>query len=198
VTNPKNTSYKEVDWIVLSGGEPMLHPGIVERILDFSKNLGFKTCLYTNGTSEGSSEHIRHFVEDGFLDAVNLDYKWKMSDDRMTYSSYIEWARNLKTLLGGVSSGSVTHLRINTTLLKSYHTPDIMVDMKRTLVEMMKPDSPDIPIVRRRGSEWAAGITWSLETFFNDGGKIPTLGDLPPSETPSQFDVKQIILRMGS
>lgn len=60
-----------VDSVVITGGEPTLHPHIARIILDI-KELGFLVKLDTNGTNY---ETLQYLVERGLVDYVAMDIK---------------------------------------------------------------------------------------------------------------------------
>lgn len=61
----------KLDGVVISGGEPTLHPDLPEFIKKI-KDLGFKVKLDTNGTNPAM---LRELVEDKLLDYVAMDIK---------------------------------------------------------------------------------------------------------------------------
>ena len=60
-----------LDGVAVTGGEPLLHPGISE-LLGEIKALGFSVKLDTNGTFPG---RLREIVEAGLADRVAMDIK---------------------------------------------------------------------------------------------------------------------------
>jgi len=184
--------FLEVDWMTFSGGEPTLQPEVLKDTLKRAKWLGFKTCLYTNGTADKCDELLSDVLRRDLLDAVNLDLKWDLHHPQFGYTEWTRWHTSFMTLKGALDMSKISHLRINTTVMKSYHTSEVMRNIKNLIWRTSYQRYPTIAI--RRGSPWEPGFTWSIEPFFNDGGKVKTLGDLAPSESPTQYDLKKILL----
>ncbi len=60
-----------IDGVVVSGGEPTLHPGL-DELLDRIKAAGFKTKLDTNGLKPGA---LQDLCRRGLVDMVAMDVK---------------------------------------------------------------------------------------------------------------------------
>ena len=61
-----------IDSVIVSGGEPTIHPEALEEILKLAKKYELKTMIQTNG----SQPHvIRKLLEENLLDYVALDFK---------------------------------------------------------------------------------------------------------------------------
>lgn len=60
-----------LDGVVVSGGEPLLQPGVTD-LLRFLKGLGYRVKLDTNGLRP---DLLRQFVQDGLLDYAAIDWK---------------------------------------------------------------------------------------------------------------------------
>lgn len=67
-----------LDGLCLTGGEPLLHPGLLEFVAQV-RALGFKVKLDTNGTRP---EPLAALLSAGLLDYVALDYKAPLSKYR--------------------------------------------------------------------------------------------------------------------
>jgi pyruvate-formate lyase-activating enzyme len=181
-----------VDWVTISGGECLLHPDEVERLLRKATGLGLKTCLYTNGAIEEIWKVLKKLARLGLLKAVNLDYKWSVKDPELGYSLALSWAFSLKTLVTAYEAGEIERLRINTTVLRSRHTIDKLRSMKSFLFKTLSPNEK--PVITTRGeSNWSLPLSWTLESFFNDGGKIETLDPIDPLEAMSPTELKSLI-----
>jgi len=61
----------KLDAVVVTGGEPTLHPDLLEFLSDV-KNLGFKVKLDTNGTNP---DMLNRGLEEGLIDYVAMDIK---------------------------------------------------------------------------------------------------------------------------
>jgi pyruvate formate lyase activating enzyme len=76
---------KQKDWVgnvVVTGGEPTIHPALPETIKSL-KNAGFQVKLDTNGSNPGM---VRHLVEQGLVDYVAMDIKGPLPN-------YARWCR---------------------------------------------------------------------------------------------------------
>lgn len=60
-----------LDGVVVSGGEPTLHPDL-PHFIRLIKQLGFQVKLDTNGTNP---EMVRHLIDAGLVDFVAMDVK---------------------------------------------------------------------------------------------------------------------------
>lgn len=65
--NPMHTA------VVISGGEPTIHPGGLEDALSYiKKELGLKTKLFSNGVNILT---LKTLLDKGLLDALSIDFK---------------------------------------------------------------------------------------------------------------------------
>jgi pyruvate formate lyase activating enzyme len=189
LTGP-NGKFNTVDWIVFSGGECTLHKDDLYKLMKVSSDIGLKNCLYTNGTSKKLSEA----VDFDLVSAVNIDYKWPISDiGRFGFSKFTTWTENFRYLLKIFSEGKINYLRANTTIMRSYHNKDVLFSMLRVLQKILDTDyDGTLNIDVRNG--WKTTLMWSIQPFFNDNGKMKTLEDISPSEQPSKAYVSQMII----
>jgi pyruvate-formate lyase-activating enzyme len=184
--------FLKVEWLVFSGGECSLHPEVLKRLLEESKSIGLKNCVYTNGTVEGSSGRLKELLKDGLVQAINLDYKWDVHHSEYPYSKVSEWINSLTVSIGALEMNLLEKLRINTTLLKSYHTSEVLKSMKSLMFKVLRPYEE--PIVGARLIEgWKNRFSWTLESFFDGGGKIPTLEKVNSMEALSDREIAELI-----
>jgi pyruvate formate lyase activating enzyme len=184
-------SYKKVDWIMCSGGECTQYPEELRRLLSYAKGLDFKTGIYTNGTVPDVSDLIDSLTRDRLLDVVNLDYKWDVKNPEFSYTRFADWSKSFMTLLSELESERIQRLRINTVVMNSYHTRDVLGSMKNVLWGLIGPQEK--PVIGLQSEiDWRAAFSWTLEPFFSYDGTIPTLDPIPPSETPSTAMLKAL------
>ncbi len=60
-----------LDAVVVSGGEPTLLPGLIDKLRDI-KSLGYEIKLDTNGTNP---ELVKEYIDFGLIDYVAMDIK---------------------------------------------------------------------------------------------------------------------------
>ncbi len=114
-----------LDGVVVSGGEPLLHPDIAE-FLKKVKELGYKVKIDTNGTKP---EMLKKLVNDGLVDYVAMDIK----NSPEQYKS----ATGVDGLLEAVTeskdfllSGNVEY-EFRTTVVKGIHTKEQLVSLAK-------------------------------------------------------------------
>jgi len=61
-----------LDGVVISGGEPTIHPFSLLAMLDSIKAIGLPVCLHTNGLSEGLIERL---LDEDLVRLVAMDIK---------------------------------------------------------------------------------------------------------------------------
>ena len=112
----------KIDAIVITGGEPLIHPDIIDKIKEIKK-LGYKVKLDTNGTNP---KLLIKLIEDRLIDYVAIDIK-------NTASKYSLTSGVPNINLSSVSD-SIKYLinhkfphEFRTTLIKEFHTLDDIV-----------------------------------------------------------------------
>lgn len=83
-----------LDGVVISGGEPTIHPDLVSMCKTI-KQMGFKVKLDTNGSRP---EMIRHLIDKGHLDYIALDIK----ADPTKYPLFIQKDCDPDTILSSI------------------------------------------------------------------------------------------------
>lgn len=66
-----------VEYVQVSGGEPVLHPHTIKEIFKIAKDIGLKTSVDTNGTRPLV---IRDLIREKLLDHLAIDIKHKFND----------------------------------------------------------------------------------------------------------------------
>ncbi len=105
-----------IDAVVISGGEPTLHPELREDIKQI-KELGYLLKLDTNGTN---SQMLEQLLREGLLDYVAMDIK-----------APVEYKRYLQAC-GKLSSAAFFQIRNSINLLNNLS--DVQVEFRTTVV----------------------------------------------------------------
>jgi pyruvate formate lyase activating enzyme len=120
-----------IDAVVISGGEPTLHPELISDIEQI-KALGFKVKLDTNGTNP---EMLAQLLERNLLDYVAMDVKHELE-----YRQYQQAAGKLSSEAFFHIKGSINLLRnadidveFRTTVVPVLHQPEDIVNIARAL-----------------------------------------------------------------
>lgn len=112
-----------LDGVVVTGGEPTIHPSLPEALQDFRK-LGLQIKLDTNGTNPGM---LGQLISRGLVDTVAIDIKAPLEPFRYGEATGV---RCSSAMIGHIrqscqlirSSGIEAVFR--STLVKGLHTPD--------------------------------------------------------------------------
>jgi len=128
--------WNEVDWITISGGEPLCSD--IKELMDimsYAKKKGFKVCIYTTGLYPDKIEKLA-FTSLWTVDFFHIDYKYydvmmhkEYDVDRKTLNSIHKIARECKN--------AKFTMCINTTVMKSVHTDDVLFFMKNELERVL-------------------------------------------------------------
>ena len=114
-----------LDGVVVSGGEPLLHPDIAE-FLKKVKELGYKVKLDTNGTKP---EMLKKLVNDGLVDYVAMDIKNSPEQYKSAtgVDGQVDAVTESKDFL---LSGNVEY-EFRTTVVKGIHTKEKLVSLAK-------------------------------------------------------------------
>ena len=114
-----------LDGVVVSGGEPLLHPDIAE-FLKKVKELGYKVKIDTNGTKP---EMLKKLVNDGLVDYVAMDIKNSPEQYKSAtgVDGILEAVTESKDFL---LSGNVEY-EFRTTVVKGIHTKEQLVSLAK-------------------------------------------------------------------
>lgn len=155
VLNFLSTRRGLLDGVVLSGGEPLLHPNAPE-FLARVRALGFSIKVDTNGCYP---EALSHILEAGLADYVAMDLK----NSPARYGETV-----------GVKNFDLAPIRESLRLLK---TSGIPYELRTTVVrELHTPEE-----IRAMG-EWAQGAPVYCLQRFVDSGNLISPGLHAPSE----------------
>ncbi|EKE00908.1 MAG: pyruvate formate-lyase activating enzyme [uncultured bacterium] len=107
---------KKIDGVVITGGEPTIHPGLVLFIKKI-KNLGYKIKLNTNGTNPSC---IKELIKQGLLDYIAMDVKapFAIYDKLCGTTTFPD---DIKTSIELISSSKIAH-EFRTTFAKKWLT----------------------------------------------------------------------------
>ena len=109
------TRVNKLDGVAISGGEPLLQPGIVDFIKKI-KNMGFKVKLDTNGTSP---EILKHLIKEKLIDYVAMDIKNCIEKYPLTTGCALD-INNILQSIEILLSGEVDY-EFRTTVVKELH-----------------------------------------------------------------------------
>ena len=118
-----------IDGVVITGGEPTLHPGL-PSLLAAIKGQGFKTKLDTNGHRPGV---MRDLIQAGLVDFVAMDLKAPL--EPLAYPRATGRAvdlQKLQTSLDLLIWGDTPH-EIRSTIWPAWHGPDELRSMADTV-----------------------------------------------------------------
>lgn len=120
-----------IDGVVIIGGEPTIHPGLVEFCRSL-KDKGLKVKLDTNGTNP---DIMKELLDENLVDYVAMDVKAPLNQDK--YSRVVgkkvngEVAKIKETIQVVISSG-VDH-EFRTTVVPTFHETQDIEDIAKTL-----------------------------------------------------------------
>ncbi len=118
-----------IDGVVVSGGEPTLHPGL-PRLLELIKAEGFAVKLDTNGSRP---QVLRRLVEGGLVDMVAMDLKAPL--DEFAYGRAAGGAVDLEAVrssLEYLKACGIAH-EFRSTIWPDWHGPRELQVMAREL-----------------------------------------------------------------
>ncbi|MCQ2795514.1 MAG: anaerobic ribonucleoside-triphosphate reductase activating protein [Bacilli bacterium] len=112
----------KIDAVVITGGEPLIHPDIVDKIKEI-KEMGYRIKLDTNGTNP---KLMIKLIEDKLIDYVAIDIKNSVNKYPLTSGSpNINMASILSSIQYLINHKFPHEFR--TTLIKEFHTLDDMI-----------------------------------------------------------------------
>jgi pyruvate formate lyase activating enzyme len=122
------TRTKQIEGIVISGGEPTLHRDLPTFIKKF-KALGFATKLDTNGTNP---EMLSELIDAQLLDFVAMDIKQIWS--RYAFSAGLDFVpiEKIQQSVTLLLNGSIDY-EFRTTVIKDFHNPTDIIDISKQI-----------------------------------------------------------------
>lgn len=118
-----------IDGVVVSGGEPTLHPRLGD-LLEEVRSTGFKIKLDTNGSRP---EVVRELCQEGLVDMVAMDLKAPL--EPMVYARAAGKKVDVEKVaatLNYLRSGGTSH-EIRSTLWPAWHGQSELTDMARAV-----------------------------------------------------------------
>ena len=116
---------KMLDAVVITGGEPTLHqnlPIIIKKI----KDLGYLIKLDTNGTNP---KMLKELIDNKLIDYVAMDIKTSFNNYNLVTNTLNPLIDNVKESLNILKTTNINY-ELRTTLVKEYHSKDIILEMK--------------------------------------------------------------------
>ena len=108
-----------LDGIVLSGGEPLMHPDAVD-FLEKVRNLGFSIKVDTNGSYP---EMLETILQRGLADYVAMDIKNRPEKYAETVGIPGFSTENVEKSLSLLRSSGIPY-ELRTTVVRQFHTPE--------------------------------------------------------------------------
>jgi len=109
-------NFTETDWLIISGGEPLNNEAyILREILKCARSIKLKTGIYTTGIYPEKIKELYYLI-----DYFHIDFKCNNNIDEKT----IETVRFLED--------KAEYLHVNFTVMKKYHSKEIIDVTKRT------------------------------------------------------------------
>ena len=185
-------SFHTYDWVVLSGGEPLLNADTCEQFLSEVRRISngddspIKTGVFTSGTKY---DELKDLVSKGLLDYVHVDYKLKPEDlekygfddkDRAAFEKTVKYVTKQYV------EKRIEYLKFGTVLTKQDATPDYVVDMIREASRTF----PVQPTYLLKEEQTRDKFVWEFVDFFQGSGDAKVLDPEYTRET-SQWDAAQ-------
>ena len=105
-----------LDAVVVSGGEPTLLPGLIDKLKDI-KSLGYEVKLDTNGTNP---ELVEEYIKTGLIDYVAMDIKNSEEKYAITSGVKIVPMDKIKQTIQLLMNSGIDY-EFRTTLVNEFH-----------------------------------------------------------------------------
>jgi organic radical activating enzyme len=194
--NTTGGTFTKVDYVTFSGGECTIQINTLLMFLKVAKECGLKTAVYTNGCTK-NTDAVLNAIRSDLINALYLDYKWPKETYIAEYG--VETWKRLSSFIKDLTSiwfddeemvaGKWECWHLNTTILRSVHN-------FRVLSQMRKELSPNWTMCLREDAR--SNRVWTIENFYNDNGKIKTLGDLPNTERFYSNELASLLIDLQS
>ena len=117
-----------LDAVVVSGGEPTLLPGLVDKLKDI-KSLGYEVKLDTNGTNP---ELVKEYIDSGLIDYVAMDIKNSLKKYPMTCGVKQIDEEKIKNTIKILMDSKIGY-EFRTTLVDEFHKESDMDEMGKLI-----------------------------------------------------------------
>ena len=117
-----------LEGIVITGGEPLLHPEL-ENFISRVREIGYKVKLDTNGSLP---DRLKDLVSKGLLDYVAMDIKNSFEKYPQTVGTDRVNIQDIEESIDFLLAGSVPY-EFRTTLTAELHTPQDIVSIARRI-----------------------------------------------------------------
>lgn len=128
-----NSRKKMLDAVVITGGEPTLHP-ILPDVIKKIKELGFKIKLDTNGTNPSM---LKELIDNKLIDYVAMDIKTSLNNYHIVTGTVNPLLDKVKESISILKTSGIDY-EFRTTLVKEYHTEEEIYKIKELLVDAKK------------------------------------------------------------
>lgn len=118
-----------IDGVVISGGEPTVHPDLPEFI-KLVRNAGYRIKLDTNGSNPVM---LKELVSAGLVDFVAMDIKTLLKSSayyEITGSSSLRLIQRISESVSILRTSGVQY-QFRTTLVPGFHTEEIVEQLKK-------------------------------------------------------------------
>lgn len=122
-----------LDGVVVTGGEPCLHPALPDALAEI-RALGFSTALHTGGAFP---DRLQEILEAGLVDWVGLDFKAPLADYPLVTGKIGSGERARRSL--GLLAGSGIAFEVRTTVWPALLTPERLDAMAAELESVGQP-----------------------------------------------------------
>lgn len=124
---------KMLEAIVISGGEPTLHKEL-PNVLKTFKELGYIIKLDTNGTNP---KMLKELINNKLIDYVAMDIKSSFSNYHIVTGTNNPQLDNIKQSISILKTSNIDY-EFRTTLVKEYHSINVINEMKTLLLGTKK------------------------------------------------------------
>ena len=186
-------SFHTYDWVVLSGGEPLLNPETCEQFLNEVRRVSngddtpIKTGIFTSGVR---FDDLKELVSKGQLDYVHVDYKLKVEDlDKYGFDEKdkASFDKTVKYVTKQYLEKKIEYLKFSTVLTKQDTSPSYVVDMVREASKSFVVQ----PTYVLREEQTRDKFVWEFVDFFDGGGQAKILDPSYTKETSKWDDAQK-------
>lgn len=128
-----NKRKNQLQGVVISGGEPLLHEDLIE-LLTFIKSLKLEVKLDTNGSFP---KRLKHLIDEGLLDYIAMDIKNTFSKYDKTCGCSVDLAK-IKESIEIITTSNLPHHFRTTFYKEEISETDIDIIQKEIIPENSK------------------------------------------------------------